>query len=234
MGKGGNLAVVSTKLSKLSRSSLLELSASIYGLIVQGLDDREIMIKLGISNEMLEMAKKKMYEIHTDRLRTRTNDEVYIDYVAAQKRNIRDLNFLIKNLDEKSQYNALVGAIRLRSEIQDKIIYQGQELGIIKKQATRHEVVGKHLVVNMTSDQLRNEIQNLSQMMANTVSKFGDGNFMSIPIDLTRRPEALPAPVETTGTVVRFDHEEDDEEQLEAALKEKEAKSKKKKKAKKK
>src|SRR5690606_41305739 len=123
MGKGGNLAVVSTKLSKLSRSSLLELSASIYGFIVQGLDDREIMIKLGISNEMLEMAKKKMYEIHTARLRTRINDEVYIDYVAAPQRNIRELNFSIKHLDHTTQYNALGAGIRLRSAFEDKTIY---------------------------------------------------------------------------------------------------------------
>lgn len=162
---------------KLSRSEMMEAAATVYGELLKGLNHTEVMDILGYDAETYEEVRKFMLDVRSDELRTKPREHVYIDYVIEQRRNITDLNDLIKNLDEKTQYNAVVGAIRLRSDIVDKIVQKGQEFGFIKKTAERKELIGGLLLVDMTTDELKKQILGQTKMLEGVVKKFGDADF---------------------------------------------------------
>ena len=200
---------------KWSKSELLEASLAVYELRVEGKTDKEIMEILRYDAETFEEVTTAMYESRAERMRVMPREHVYIDYVTEQRRNIKDLNDLVTNLDKKTQYNALVGAIRLRSDILDKIVEKGQEFGVIKKQAQRTEIVAGLLVHDMTQEDLRKGILGQTKLLKDVMERYGDGDIMSLTPET--RHYALPAAITTTASPVEDD--EDDEADLAPAPK---------------
>lgn len=190
----------------LSKSELMEAAATVYGELVAGLSHTEIMETLGYDAETYEQVRKYMLELRSADYRNQPRDHAYVEYVIEQRRNIHDLNNLIKNLDEKTQYNAVVGAIRLRSDIVDKIVAKGQEFGLIKKTPERREIVGGILIGELSMDDLKKEIFKQSKLLTSSMEKFGDGDFM----DKRDGPLHYGPTFETSGVEV----EEDDEETM--------------------
>ena len=186
-------------LSKLSKSALLEMSVHVYALRVEGLTDDQICDRLRITYDDLREALKHMYETRAEQLRQTPREHMYIDYCTEQRRNIHDLNQLIKKLDEAKQSNAYVGAIRLRSEITDKIIEKGQEFGVIKKTPQRTEVVAGILVADMTQEDLRKGIIEQSKLLKDVLEKYGDGDITTLKDGPTH---FLGTSIVTEGTTV--------------------------------
>lgn len=197
---------------KLSKKDMIELSVTIQAELVEGREDVEIAADLGLDSETYDSVKKLMLDRRAEELRQRPREHAYVEYCIDQKRNIKALDRLIVNLDSKSQYNALVGAIRLRSDIVDKIVQKGQEFGLIKKEAERREIVGGLIVAEMGPDDLRAAIVKNAEEFGEYAKKYGD-------TPLTELADAHdvyygPAAVLTTGAPV---DEEDDEDLVRAA-----------------
>lgn len=189
----------------LSKSELMELAATIEGELVKGESETEIMDTLRIDAETYAEAKRFLFEQRSSAIRSMPNDHVYVDYVIQQRQNIQDLNDLIRNLDKKKQYNALVGAIRLRSDIMDKIVDRGQQFGLIKKVAERREIVGGLIIADMAEGELRKAIAKQLKDMESMMSKFGEKSFLELETGAIHygEPARLAAPVvDTSGTTL--------------------------------
>lgn len=180
---------------------MVEYSASIYEEMLAGHSDEEIMDLCGLDPEQFQEAKRFMLEARGLEERRRTPEDRFAEYMIAQKRNIRDLDDLTRNLDQKAQYNALVGAIRLRHDIQNRVIETGQTLGVIPKQAERKEIVGGIVLADMSDKDLRKEIVKSLAATDKMISRFGEGDFASTSIGELHYGPALPARkvVETTA-----------------------------------
>ncbi len=130
--------------------------------------------ELRISQALFEQIKSALYIQEAERLRTRTTEDVYTDYVLQQMSCVKDLTDACKRFEASKKSTALVGAIKARSEIWDKIIKQGQDLGVINKEPERMQFVGGLAVAELTEDKLRSlitgEISNLDTLM----EQFGD------------------------------------------------------------
>jgi len=189
---------------KFTKSELTELAATIHGFLLAGDDETTIMERMRLDAETFNEAKRHLLETKSQAIKAMPNEHVYMEYVIEQRRNIKSLNDLITNLDDKKQYNALVGAIRLRSEILDRIVAKGQEFGVMFKRAERKEVVGGLLVADMSSDDLRKAIGAQVKMLGEFVGKWGEKSFLDTP----DAPIHFDAEAEGEGM-------EDDEELLE-------------------
>lgn len=172
------------KAAKPSRPTLLTATtAQLYELRVDGLSDAEIITTLRISQVELARLDETLYAEQSFEIASEKPDRTFAKYRLEQRRNIKALDELVHELDGNTQYNAVLGAIRLRAELLDRIIETGQKLGVMAKAATRHEHSGAvmNLIATMTPPELRNSIKQLSLNVQQMVARHGDKGFLELP-----------------------------------------------------
>jgi hypothetical protein len=163
----------------------LATTAQLYELRVQGLSEEEICNSLRIDVAQLRKLEETLYSEQAFEVATEKPERTFAKYKIEQRRNIRDLDNLVSDLDRNSQYNALIGAIRLRSDLLDRIIETGQKLGVINKPATEH----KHshsgsvlsLVAQMSPSELRVQIKQMGESTREMVDRHGEKPFLELP-----------------------------------------------------
>lgn len=165
----------------LKRTELLELASTVYDYMVRGKKDTWIMEQLGVDSEDFQEVKRFLLESKAENIRNQPREHYFVEYSIEQRRNIRDLDDLIRNLDKGSQYNAIIGAIRLRSDITDKIVNRAQEFGLVKKEATKHEMVGGIIIAQLGADELRKAITDQTKMLGEAMGKYGEKPFLALP-----------------------------------------------------
>ena len=193
----------------MKRRALLEAAGTILERLIEGKTDSEIRDELGIEPEDYAEARRFLMERRAEELREKPREHVYMEYVIAQQRNINDLDALITNLDKDSQYNAIVGAIRLRADLHDRIVAKGQEFGMIKKEAEKKELIGGIAIVDLSNEELRKKLAEHNKFVQNLVSEYGETDFMKLPPKPTHYGESV---LEVEGLEV----EDDDSDELEA------------------
>jgi hypothetical protein len=179
----------------LTKADLLELSATIYEKMCEGKTEAEVMAECSVDEEAFRRARRIMLDFRADEARNKPREHHYVEYCIAQQQNILDLNKFIKELDSKSQYNAVVGAIRLRSDIVDKMIARGMEFGVIRREPERRELIAGLVVADMTSDSLKKAILGQISRMNDMIARFGDGDIKSLDIGALHYGD----PIETTA-----------------------------------
>ncbi len=147
----------------------------------KGLDDTEIMDVLGVDPEDYHEILSLMFSTKGDEVRRKTTEEHYVQYCLEQRRCIKDIDELTKNLNEKTQYNAIVGAIRLRSDILDKMVERGQEFGLIAKAPEKRQIMHGHVLADLSDKDLKKKIAEQLTDMGDLVKRFGDGKIDSLP-----------------------------------------------------
>lgn len=159
-----------------------EAIVTIYSKLCRGKSDREIVADMGISAEEYEELKSAMFDAKADELRGTPEDHMYVRYMIEQNINLKDLTRMIKQFKTTKQYNAMVGAVRARSEILDKIIAKGQEFGLIKKTPSRKEIVAGVLVADMSNQALREGITHAIKNLDRLVREYGgEKDFLELP-----------------------------------------------------
>lgn len=164
----------------LSKRELEKSAVTLYDRLIEGDSEADIVDNYGWDDETFKAIKAIMFETRSNALRGMPREHVYVQYCIDQGQNLRDLTDLIRSLDSQKQYNALVGAIRLRSDIQDKIIARGQEFGIIKKEPERKEYVGGLLIADLSTDDVRKALADKLNSLGTVMSQFGDGDISSL------------------------------------------------------
>jgi len=175
----------------LAPHDLQDAALTLYDQMLEGASEAKVAEDYGWDAETLASVRRIMFEAQTSQLRGMSREDHFVEYRLNQGKNLKDLGDLIKNLDKSKQYNALVGALRLRADIHDRLVAKGQEFGIIKKEPERKELVGGLLVGDMGTDAVRGllmeKLGSLEKLMAN----FGDNDIMALaPGKLHRGPKA--------------------------------------------
>lgn len=173
----------------MSKAELAEAAKALFADLVSGDDPQEIADVMGWDAETFATVQKAMLISRAEEVRAKPADHVYIEYMIDQKRNIKDLTDLINNLDKKRQYNAVVGSIRLRAELTDKILERGFDFGILKRaeqgggglgQGNTFNIIAGVDVNAMTAPQLRDAITGQLSELNGYIEAFGDG------VDITK------------------------------------------------
>lgn len=160
---------------ELSKAEVREAVAKLLSFTLAGKDDDEIAELLGVTPDQLEQIKKEMLAQEAERLTSRDGEEIYADYVLQQLACIRDLVRLQRDFRESKNTSAMVGAIRARSEIIDKIVDRGQDLGFINKAPERKHITGGVLVAEMSNAELRKAIATELQAVQVMMKEVGGG-----------------------------------------------------------
>ena len=160
---------------KLSRKQKIELAAAIYAGLVDGQTEEEIIDDLGITVQHYGIAKKFLLLSKGDEEERLTPKERFARYLIDQERNVVDLNDLVSNLNSKTQYSVIVGAIRMRAEIADRVIATGQTLGVISKEPERKVLLGGISITEMKDTDLRKGVLDAIGGLGKMIEKYGTG-----------------------------------------------------------
>lgn len=161
---------------KLSRRQKLVLAASIYDQLLDGQSDTEIMDDLGVTAQDYADAKKFLLDSKGDEEVSLSTKARFARYVIEQERNIVDLTDLVNHLDRQKQYSAVIGAIRMRSDIADRVIATGQTLGVIAKEPERRLLLGGISVTDMKEGDLRKGVLEAIGGLSKMIDKYGSGS----------------------------------------------------------
>lgn len=159
----------------LSKAELREAIAELLAYLASGYDDSEARAELGLDPEQYASLKREMYSQQAEYYRTRPTEEMYTDYVAEQRACIKELDKIVARFTDEKNSSAIVGAVRARSDIVDKIVKLGQDVGLIDKEPDKKVVLGGIAVAALTDAQLRRAIVGEVKEIDRLVSHFGDG-----------------------------------------------------------
>lgn len=183
---------------KLTKSEVEEVVVKIFTRLSEGLTDKEVMDEIGVSAEDYNQFKAAMFDAKAEEIRGRPIEHVYVEYLINQASNIKDLTDLVIKKGSH-QLNAMVGAVRVRAEIYDKIIKTGQEMGVIKRAPQQHEVIGGIIVADLTSEKLRALITNELRELGGLMKKYGDKGILDMEPGSLHYGPALPAKTSADG-----------------------------------
>lgn len=113
------------------RSALAELLSNLS----IGLTDEQARIEMGLEINEYDALKSELYEQETSRLKRASAHEHFVDYKIAQRRILGDLETLATKAEETGNLGTALGALKASSDIQDRILKTGQDLGVIGKRA---------------------------------------------------------------------------------------------------
>jgi hypothetical protein len=178
-------------------SARARLIAQIRGRIEGGEDDDDIAAAMGLNEATFRALRAELDRREVARITAKTTEEVYLDYCRFQRGRLRELNELIATLmvavepDEclpgqsptvTIDPKARLGAIKLKSEIADKILEKGQELGVLERAPKRTEVLAGVLVKDMDNTALRRLLVKEMQELDAIVRRYGDNSMLGAPL----------------------------------------------------
>lgn len=169
----------------------------VYELLSEGKSDEEIRAELEISEDQLAGLRERMNSQIGERLKRRAPEQVYLEYVIHQRSCMALLDEAIGRFRlDRAASGSIVQAIRARSDIYDKTIKFGQELGLVKKMPDEKRIIGGILVTQLSDDQLRNAIADQVTAMQKMVSGFGgSGEKQIVDMPAGDLHYSLPEPV---------------------------------------
>jgi len=133
----------------------------------------QILEETGWSLQYLMSVERVAREEDREQLQSGADPvDIFAEYREAQLLAARELEDLAQIFRNSKQFSALVGAVKARSEILDKIIKTGQELGLIKRAAKEVHVRGKvdyeKLSIKELRVTLRREVDSMQRMIRGT------------------------------------------------------------------
>lgn len=152
--------------------------------LMAGEPDEVIQELLGVTTARYNELKRELYRQERAELQNKTAEDIFMEYVFAQKGCIKDLEDAMKGIPE-NQPNALIGAIRAKSEIHDKILKTGQAIGVIAKEPERKVIIQGHVIAQMDNNSLRKLIAQETNSLADALAKYGEVDMDGNPIGET-------------------------------------------------
>jgi len=149
--------------------------AALHAHLLEGLEPDEIMTVEGWNEQDFEFFYRKLIDQEVAKIQDRSIEEIYFHYALDQGKCIRALDQVAKRFGKSKQYNALVGAIKAKSEIFDKIITRGQEFELIHKAPKGIKFIGQVAVDNLSSREVKKMMEReLGELALLQNSKLGD------------------------------------------------------------
>lgn len=167
--------------------------AKLRAYLAAGDSDHEICEKMGLSWGDYEELKGKMMAFESAKVVTQSSEQVYVEYLMNQEKNIHALSTMIDSFQDSRQHAAMVGAVKARADIYDKMIKTGQEFGFIEKMPERTEIVAGVMVRDLSEQDLRAHITSALSSLDTMQKKYGDSsNIIDLDPGQTHFPDPKP------------------------------------------
>lgn len=190
---------------KLSKKQILEAAITIYEKLASGLSDNEVMEEMGLLPDEYNQLKTAMLDNKADEIREKPVEHTFVEYLINQSTNIRDLTNMIQDFYRTKSYGPMVGAVRARAEIFDKILTKGQEFGLIHKEPDKKQILAGVAVTELSNKQLRKMIKGELKILGKLQKQFGEKNLLELPEheSLYSGPRLMPEVKPIKGEIIK-------------------------------
>lgn len=147
----------------------------------EGQSDVQIAEELSLSTVKYNSLKRLMYSWEIEDLQKKTPEEHYVDFRIKQDQTLRNLDKMAQSFEETKNYNALIGAIRLKTEVMATVWKTGREIGIIKGAPDWERQVAGELVSQLETKAIRTKVVSEVRKLYDSISKFGDKDILEVP-----------------------------------------------------
>lgn len=205
-------------MAAMTKAELLEAAQTLFKELIKGDEQEDIADIMGWDEATSSKIKKIMLDVKVEEVKSTTPEQQYINYIIDQRKNIHELNQLIGHLDTRRNHNAMIGAIRLRSDITDKVLERGFDFGVIKKKEQSGPSLGSGNTFVMggvdirvlSAPQLQDAIKVQLNELSELVSSHGEGkSILELPVGeihygegVSEAPPEAPHEIETPAGVV--------------------------------
>lgn len=190
-------------LTKLETKELIE---TIWERLAKGESESDLCEMLGLEPEEYETKRKAMLIEKASEYKNKPPEHMFVEYVIWQLRGINDLTELVEKLkvSKTPNANAIVAAIKVRSDVYDKVIAKGQEFGVLRKSAAESKIsIGGITLADLTNEKLRTQITSAIGDMDKLMKRYGDMSMTEVdPGVLHHGPRLLESSIDTEGTTV--------------------------------
>lgn len=166
-----------------TKQQLEEKIVELFELLGKGMSEEKAREFLDSDLENFRFLKQSMYNLKKSEMMSKSPEEMYIDYIINQQHNLTDLNAMVKKFKKSNQWNAMVGAIRARSDIFNDIIKRGQEFSVIDKRPEEKRIFAGIAVKDMSNQDLKRSISNAILGLNKLQKSFGDGNILDQSVE---------------------------------------------------
>lgn len=159
----------------LGEAAVRERVAKLRSLLVDGKHETEILRRTGWQPTELAALRSELVRQECEAWR-RPAEVLYAEYVLQQERCLRNLEEMMRTWrkDPKAAPSVVAG-VRASSEIIDRIVRQGQELGVLVRAAQRRQVIVAGMnVADLANQQLREVVVQQLTGLKQLVERIGD------------------------------------------------------------
>lgn len=169
-----------------------EALAKLRTCLEKGMYDDEIRQELCYAPEIIKELRDELNDRESTAVRQRSTEETYAQFVFEQRRCISDLDKIIADFapdgldDDKVKYvknrniNGYVTAVRTKSDIIDKILKTGQDLGLIERTAAAKGLIAGQAIFNMTNIELKQYVVGEMKALYEWMEQFGDKDITAL------------------------------------------------------
>lgn len=159
---------------------------------------------MGISWSDYEDLRKAMMDFEGFKVTQRGPEEVYVEYLMHQESNIHALSDMITEFKDTKQVNAMVGAVKARADIYDRMIKIGQEFGFVEKVPEKTEIIAGLVLRDLTEDDLRSHIAHAISGLDHLLKSYDDvGNIIDIDPGVIHFPDPVQQKALPSGDKVK-------------------------------
>lgn len=177
---------------RIRKNQLRAVCAKLRSFLAAGDTDHQACERLGLSWNDYEELKAKMMDMEGEKVRNQTPEQVYVTYLMAQDSNVRALSDMIDHFKDLKQHAAMVGAVKARADIYDKMITKGQEFGFIDKVPERTEIIAGLMIKDLSNDELRAEITGAVGGLDSMLKKYGEAQIIDLYPGQIHFPDPQP------------------------------------------
>lgn len=196
----------------VSAAEMRQMIAKLKAHLALGKSDADIAEEMELDGDDFRRLKNEMYRREKAELQGKSTEEFYIEYRFRQEGVIAELdrmvNFYAPQKIEVSesggkmmvdeyhanryggQPSAIVGALKAKSDIIDRIVKVGQEFGILEKAPEKKLIVGGIAVANMPTEDLRKTIVGAVTDLKKLMGRYGDTDVLGRPLPALAAPAA--------------------------------------------
>lgn len=151
----------------------------LWALLVEGMSEEEARDSLcrteaKFTEGRYPAVKECMFALQAELLQSQSTERVYAEYVLRQLQNVYELTDAVEKAKGKGNTPVIVGAVRARGEIWDRLIKVGQEFGVLERKPEEKRIIAGVMVANLSDVQLRQAITSELSGLDKLVRQFGD------------------------------------------------------------
>lgn len=143
-----------------------------------GFTPDEIVDRSGWTEEKLAEVRAELFAREEMEVVGRRTEDVFVDYVMRTRANIRQLDEILEDLRMTKQGSAMVGAVKAKQDLMDRVLNRGQEFGLIEKKPERSQI--GIVVANMDDLALREMLVNEMNQLRSMMDSVGGKKFLEV------------------------------------------------------